>query len=35
MIDKRFIEKLFVVFLLGLFLQCQSQELQKTMIPKN
>ncbi len=34
MIDKRFIEKLFVVFLLGLFLQCQSQELQKTMIPK-
>ncbi len=34
MIDKRFIEKLFVVFLLGLFTQFQSQELQKTMIPK-
>ncbi len=34
MIHKKFIEKLFVVFLLG-FLQCQSQELQKTMIPKN
>ena len=34
MIDKRFIEKLFVVFSLGLFLQCQSQELQETMIPK-
>ena len=34
MIDKRFIEKLFVVFLLVFFLQCQSQELQKTMIPK-
>ncbi len=34
MIDKRFIEKLFVVFLLVFFLQCRSQELQKTMIPK-
>ncbi|WP_228414300.1 hypothetical protein [Chryseobacterium sp. CH21] len=28
------IEKLFVVFFLGLFLQCQSQELKETMIPK-
>ncbi|PWW16257.1 hypothetical protein [Chryseobacterium sp. AG844] len=34
MIDNRFIEKLFVVLLLGLFLQCQCQELQKIMIPK-